>query len=106
MEPNGTTVPEFIQRFRPGFPVGWNYPADILNYLQIPVVSAGYVPKMAFIDREGMIRAQHGAGMTVDPYFERPGVTIRATLEELLKAAPKKAAPKKAAPTKKKALAK
>ncbi len=87
MEPAGATVPRFIQRFQPTFPVGYNAPADVLNYLQVPVVTPGYVPKMVFIDRAGVIREEHGAGSTVDPYFEKPAETIRATLEQLLKAA-------------------
>ena len=91
MEPTGATVPGFIRTYRPNFPVGWNNPVDILNYLQVPVITPGYVPKMVFIDREGVIRAEHGAGATVDPYFEQPGANIRVTLNEMLKAPVRKA---------------
>lgn len=75
-------VPGFIQRFRPSYPVGWNERDVALNFLQIPAMVPGYVPKMAFIDREGVIRAQYAGE---DAIFKMPAVSIRAELDKLLK---------------------
>jgi hypothetical protein len=88
MEPGGASVPQFIQRFQPNFPIGWNDPPAILTFLQASVIMPGYVPKAAFIDRQGVIRVQVEAKPAPDPYFTDPAKTIRASLDELLKGAP------------------
>ncbi|HWQ55136.1 MAG TPA: TlpA disulfide reductase family protein [Bryobacteraceae bacterium] len=77
-------VPVFIQRFRPSYPVGWNDRDAALDFLQIPVMVPGYVPKMAFIDREGVIRAQYAGE---DAFFKTPAASIRAEIDKMLKSA-------------------
>lgn len=90
-------VPSFITAYRPSYPVGWNPYADALGFLQIPVVTPGYVPKMVFIDRKGTIVAQYQGQ---DPFFKaQEEQNIRAELDKMLKATP-------AAPAKKKKVTK
>jgi hypothetical protein len=95
MEPAGASVPDFIRRFQPAFPVGWNDPASILTFLQDSILTGGYVPKVAYIDRQGIIREQHEAKPLPDPYFGEPAKSIRASLDQLLKRAPAAAKKKK-----------
>ena len=52
-------VPDFIKRFQPPFPVGFNNRTDLLHYLQHPETMKLFMPQLAFIDRHGMIRAQY-----------------------------------------------
>ncbi len=88
-------VPGFIATYRPNYPVGWNPAAEALGFLQIPVVTPGYVPKMVFIDRKGKIQAQYQGQ---DPFFKaEEEKNIRAELDKMLKPPPpaKKKATKK-----------
>jgi len=84
MEDNGAAVvPPFVQRFQPAFPVGYADRAAILTYMEVPIIAPGWVPKMVFVDRKGIIRAQYGGE---DPFFKEPRGSIRAKLDELLAA--------------------
>src|SRR6185312_10165271 len=74
-------VNQFIGQFHPPFPVGYTPHQDALEFLQIPVITPGFVPKMALIDREGIIREQHNGG---DPYFTTPEASIRNSLDAML----------------------
>ena len=77
-------VPEFIQQFHPNHPVGWSPLDQILSYLQLSIMNVGYVPKMAFIDRKGVIQAQYEGG---NPFFEGDSLAhIRGQLDKMLKA--------------------
>lgn len=78
-------MPEFNRQFQPDFPVGYNDRDTVFAYLQISMLSAGYVPKMVFIDRNGIIKAQYDGA---DPFFQDEGKNIRAELDKLLKAEP------------------
>ena len=92
-------LPQFLQQLRPTFPVGWDDSATALAYLQISFMNQGYVPKMVFIDRSGMIRAQYTGE---DSFFQGDmNKTIRAKLDEMLKMSPPPAT-KKASKAKKK----
>jgi len=51
-------VPDFLRKFNPPFPVGTAGGLAALEYLQWPQGQRPLVPLMAFIDRQGMIRAQ------------------------------------------------
>jgi peroxiredoxin len=51
-------VPDFIKRYNPPFPVGYNDRNQVLEYLQIPPMNRLLMPQMALIDRKGVIRAQ------------------------------------------------
>ncbi len=53
-------VPNFIKRFHPNFPVGYNPdPMNVLNFLQHPAAAVPHMPMLAFIDRRGVIRDQY-----------------------------------------------
>lgn len=90
-----TLLPLFLQQFQPQFPTGWVDRTAALNFMQISILNQGYVPKIAFIDRAGMIQKQFEGQ---DQFFVDPDKSTRATLEEMLKAptiAHKKVAVKK-----------
>jgi hypothetical protein len=85
------SMPEFLQRFTPPFPVGYSTMAAVMSYLQYTVVDPRplFVPHMVFLDRAGVIRADYpGEG----GFFSDANANIRAQLEKMLKPAtpPKK----------------
>lgn len=59
IEDGPIVVPPFIERFKPGFPVGWTTMEKAFKFLQISLMTPGTVPKLVFIDRKGFIRAQY-----------------------------------------------
>ena len=75
-------VPAFIQQFQPAFPVGWENRVNALSFLGISILNQGYVPKVVFIDRAGMIQKQFEGQ---DPFFVDPDKNTRAALDQLLK---------------------
>lgn len=81
-------VPGFISAYRPTYPMGWNDRTLALGFMDISVMTPGYVPKIVFIDAKGVIREQHEGG---DPYFQDEVKSIRASLDGLLKPEPAKA---------------
>src|SRR5580658_2339978 len=96
-------VPDFITRFRPAFPVGFNALSDAQGYLQHPVMFRMFMPQLVFIDRKGNIRAQYAGDDKFITEEANQEKNIRDQIEALLKegkSAPKKhaaaAAPKKA----------
>ena len=52
-------IPEFIQRFNPGFPVGNINRLGAYEYMQMKSDEHVFVPFMVFIDRKGIIRSQY-----------------------------------------------
>src|SRR5258708_3930835 len=60
-------VPEFINRFRPNFPVGFTGREMVNDYLQFPSNMPFRIPIYVFIDRKGTIRGQHTGE---DPFFQ------------------------------------
>ena len=84
-------VAGFVAEFQPAFPVGWLTRAEALTYLGIPVtVNSGYVPKLLFIDRAGIVREEHLQLKPEDDYFGHGQSTIRETLDRVLKTEPHK----------------
>jgi len=87
---NPIAVPGFIQQFSPPFPVGFNSNEDAMGFMQHVPMMTSYMPMMAFIDKDGVIRAQYEGN---DPFLSE-GVqekNLRDKIEELLKpAAPHK----------------
>ena len=79
-------MPEFQQRFKPSFPVGYNSPAAINTYLRRSVMDTHplYVPRLLVLDRAGMIRAEYPGE---DPFFHSAETGLRTLLDELLKPA-------------------
>src|SRR5690242_2059244 len=79
-------VAGFVAEFHAAFPVGWLTRAEALAYLGIPVsVNSGYVPKLLFIDRTGIVREEHLQRKPEDDYFGRGQTTIRESLDRVLK---------------------
>ena len=86
-------LPDFLTRFRPAFPVGYTSRETVYNYLQQPSTLPFSVPMYLFIDKKGMVRAQHGGD---DPFFQAEDKNTRAMIESLLKEpAPSKKGTKK-----------
>ena len=79
-------VPDFIKQMAltvpVGVPVGPNPREIVLTYLQHSMLKTLYVPQMVFIDRKGVIRAQHGGD---DDFFQNLEVNVRNQVEALLK---------------------
>jgi thiol-disulfide isomerase/thioredoxin len=87
-------VAPFVAQFQPAFPVGWENRVNALSFLGISVLNQGYVPKIVFIDRAGMIQKQYDGQ---DMFFQDPEKNTRIVLDEMLKtpaSAVKKAARK------------
>jgi hypothetical protein len=79
-------VPQFIQQFHPNHPVGWAPLDQILSYLQLSIMNVGFVPKMVFIDKKGVIQVQQEAG-NGNSFFEGDQAAhIGQVLDKLLKA--------------------
>ena len=97
-------APAFVKQFNPPFPVGFNKPQVAIDYLEHPLMLTPHMPILAFIDRQGVIRAQY-EGDDVFLAEDRQEKNLRAKIEELLKeAAPvaKKSVAKKSAAAPKK----
>jgi len=81
------TLPGFIGRFNPQFPIGYSNRPTVLSYLQYPPDDSRllYVPHLLFIDRAGTIRGDYpGEG----PFFKDPDGNIRKELDQMLKTSP------------------
>ncbi|MBZ5724886.1 MAG: TlpA family protein disulfide reductase [Acidobacteriia bacterium] len=87
-------VPEFIARFQPPFPVGWNNRLAVMSYLQHSILDPRplYVPHMVFLDRRGVIRGDFPGE---DSFFKDANANVRAELDKLLKAGAEKTAARK-----------
>jgi len=87
-------VPDFLKRFHPPFPVGFNDRGAALDFLQHPMAARLIMPQLVFIDRSGMIRAQYNGddAFLLDDQQEK---NVRSKVEELLQ-------PKSTTPAKKK----
>lgn len=80
----GRDVPLFIRQFRPTFPVGFAHRLSVGQYLQHSPSVRMMMPQLVFVDRNGMIRAQHSGD---DPFFGEAvqEKNLRNTIESLLK---------------------
>lgn len=77
-----TELPQFIAQFHPAYPIGWNDGAEVMTFMGGSIMTPGYVPKIVFIDRRGIIREQHAGE---DPFFQSPEAGTRTTLDQMLK---------------------
>ena len=94
-------VPDFIKRFQPPFPVGFNSRDVVEAYLQHPTMFRLLMPQVVFIDRQGTIRAQYAGD---DKFFaEDQDKHLREQIEALLKESPAPQKKRAAASTPKKA---
>jgi peroxiredoxin len=76
-------VPEFVKMLGLTYPVGVAPRDTVMEYLQHSYAEPMYVPQMVFIDRKGVIRAQHGG---IDDFLKTDlEKNIREQIETLLK---------------------
>ncbi|HUJ22116.1 MAG TPA: TlpA disulfide reductase family protein [Bryobacteraceae bacterium] len=77
-------VPDFVKKFQPGYPVGFNQREVAEDFLQHPVMYRLLMPQIAVIDRKGVIRAQYPGD---DKFFDKAAQekNFRELLEPLLK---------------------
>jgi len=67
IEPDAAlALPLFLKNFQPPFPVGWSAGESALAFMQHPMAKIPMMPLMAFLDRQGNIRAQYEGD---DPFF-------------------------------------
>ena len=79
----GAKLNEFVGKTGANFPLGVYPNASFMEWLQLPTISNPVMPQLAFIDRKGMVREQHGAIETwMAPAFEEKN--IRSLVEKLL----------------------
>lgn len=76
------TLPGFIQRFQPAFPVGYANRAPVTEYLSWSLLKPLYVPHMVFLDRRGIVRADYPGE---SDFMRDPATNVRKELDELLK---------------------
>jgi len=77
-------LPAFIRQFNPPFPVGFDNQTVAINYLEHPPMLVPHMPILAFIDRQGVVRAQYEGD---DKFFaeDRQEKNLSDRIEELLK---------------------
>ncbi len=79
------TVPGFVQAFHTPFPVGYNDVMTAIGFMQHPPMLNPHMPLLAFLDRKGVIRAQH-EGDDTKFFGDDQEKNIRTQIEDLLKA--------------------
>ncbi len=89
-------VPAFVKQFNVPFPVGSSDPMTAVDWMQHPPMVNPLMPMIAFVDRQGVIRAQF-EGNDEKFFNDQQEQNLRTQIETLLKesAPAKKAAPKK-----------
>ena len=82
-------VPDFVRDFKPPFPVGSSALMSALDFMQHPTGVQPRMPLIAFIDRQGIIRAQYEGYET---FFaeDKMSANIHAKIMELLGGATQK----------------
>jgi peroxiredoxin len=92
-------LPAFIRQFNPPFPVGFDNQTVVINYLEHPPMLIPHMPILAFIDRQGIIRAQYEGD---DKFLaeDQQEKNLIAKIEELLKEGAPGARKRVAAPKK------
>jgi peroxiredoxin len=77
-------IPDFVRSLGITYPVGVAPRDTVLEYLQYSYLQPLYVPQMIFVDRKGVIRAQHGG---MDNFLQPNSLeqNIRNEIEPLLK---------------------
>jgi len=77
-------VPAFIKTFNTPFPVGFNNPQTAVDFMQHPPMLVPHMPLLAFVDKQGNIRAQH-EGDDEKFFGDQQEQNLRAQIEALLK---------------------
>ncbi|HOL70568.1 MAG TPA: TlpA disulfide reductase family protein [Bryobacteraceae bacterium] len=74
-------VPDYVKQLGLKFPIGVGTRDEVVGFLQHPVMEIMYVPQLVFIDRKGVIRAQHAGG---SDFFKNEEANMRKQIEALL----------------------
>lgn len=77
----GLEISRFASVFATTFPVGIKNLAWAQSYLQFPAVKRMNMPRLVFIDRQGLIRYHYGAD---EPWFAQEEPNSRRIIEQLL----------------------
>jgi peroxiredoxin len=89
-----TQVDQFVKIFGVNFPLGYSNETNVLRFLGLPPKTPTFVPMVIFIDRNGMITAQHTItgddkkDASEKAFFDDLNTGIRAELDKMLKAGP------------------
>ena len=83
---DAATVGNFIESYRPSFPIGYTEQETVDRFLGRGQTDMVNIPQVVIIDRAGIIRAQSGK-RPGDPKLE-DGDSLRALLDGLLKESP------------------
>ncbi len=82
---------EFAQTYHAEFPLALTTRGECTRFAEIPLMERFYVPYIMFVDRNGMVRAEH-PGQDRRFYADQEN-NIRAQLDALLKEPAKKSKP-------------
>ena len=85
-------VPGFIKQFNTPFPVGSGDPMTAMDWMQHPTMLAPHMPMLAFVDRQGNVRAQF-EGDDENFFNDQQEQNLRTQIEPLLKESASKKAP-------------
>lgn len=89
-----TRVADFVRIFGVNFPCGYSTNENVLTFLGLPPKTPVFVPMFIFIDRNGMIYAEHyitgddKKDLAQKEFYNDLEVGIRGELEKMLKAKP------------------
>jgi len=75
-------LPELIKKLSLSFPAGTAPQLSAFQYLQLSFMKQYSVPFLAFVDGNGVIRAQFTGD---DPFFKNTEASMRSNIEALLK---------------------
>lgn len=78
----GMLVPDYVKGLQLSFPVGVSERDPVLDYLRHSSSLRMLVPQLVFVDRKGVIRAQHAGD---SDFFKDEEKNMRAQIEVLLK---------------------
>jgi peroxiredoxin len=90
-------IEEYSKKLGLTFPVGYSTHNVAVEFMQHPIMQTFYMPQLAFIDRKGVIRFQHGGN---DPFFQNEEANMRKEIEQLIAEGAPPAPAKKTAPKK------
>lgn len=77
----GERLVDFTQRYATSFPVGVYPQEKAFGFLQHSIMSRVLMPQVAFVDRNGQIREQHGGDAA---FFKEEEKSMRAVITKLL----------------------
>jgi thiol-disulfide isomerase/thioredoxin len=76
------SIPDFVKRFQPAFPVGHVDQLNASTYMQLSPTVRTFVPFLLFIDRSGNIQSQYTGG---DPFLQDEANQEKSIRDEVAK---------------------